>query len=145
MAMKKSQVPYCGVYCGACSLRLGGTDEHHLTSRAKAMDPKEKEYWTSCPGCRTGDHRADCDFRICAMAKRLEHCVDCVDFPCGMHKEFNSDGVPHHAGSLASLAFLKEYGAEAWFRMQDGKWTCGCGAGLSWYLERCLGCGVEGR
>lgn len=140
---EKDYVTYCGVYCGACSHRLTGVtrDPRHMTEKAKQLDPKELKYWTSCPGCRVGGHRADCDFKICATGKKVNHCVDCTEFPCWRHKEFNSDGVPHHAGSLASLAVLKENGEGAWLEMQRKKWTCSCGTKLSWYLKQCLKCG----
>jgi len=136
-------VTYCGVYCGACSHKLTGVtqDPRHMTEKARQLDPEELKYWTSCPGCRIGKHRDDCDFKICAKGKNLDLCVDCPSFPCKFQQEFNSDGVPHHAGSLASLAVLKEQGQDAWLAVQREKWTCDCGAKLSWYLKQCLKCG----
>jgi hypothetical protein len=143
---RKANITHCGVYCGACSWQRGGEDNRHLTEKGRNLEPKELEYWTSCPGCTVGKHRAeDCDFRICATGKNLGHCIECTDFPCERHKEFNGDGVPHHAGSIASLTFLKENGADAWLEMQEKIWTCACGANLSWYLQRCLKCGKEAR
>ena len=136
-------ISYCGEYCGCCSLRLAGieNDERHLTPKAAQLDPGERAYWTSCPGCRNGDHRADCDFRICATAKGHGHCVQCGEFPCALHAEFDGDGVPHHAGSLARLRELKALGEVDWLDSQRKQWTCQCGAKLSWYLEQCLACG----
>lgn len=138
-----SSVTFCGVHCGACSWQRGGEDGRHLTERAKTLDPKELEFWTSCPGCGAGEHRADCDFRICAKAKGMDRCLDCDDFPCKLHKDFNSDGVAHHANSIASLKFLKENGGDAWLEMQEKKWSCACGAKLSWYQQKCFKCGKE--
>jgi len=137
-------VTYCGVYCGSCHLKMAGVerDERHLSPRAAKLDAAEKAYWTSCPGCRSGEHRADCEFRICATARGHEHCIHCEAFPCKLHVEFNSDGVPHHAGAQESLKLLKEIGAEAWLDHQREKWTCACGARLSWYLPHCLKCGA---
>jgi hypothetical protein len=141
---EKSFITYCGVYCGSCGLRMTGVeeDERHLSHWAARLDSAEKACWTSCPGCRSGEHRADCDFRICASAKGHEHCIHCEAFPCTLHEEFNSDGVPHHAGSLASLESLKEVGPAAWLGYQRKRWTCACGAPLSWYLTHCLKCGA---
>jgi len=143
-ANETSFITYCGVYCGSCGLRRAGVekDERHLTLRAARLDPAERRFWTSCPGCRSGDYRTDCDFRICATSKGHELCVDCENFPCERHREFNSDGVPHHAGAQASLELLKEIGAEAWLGVQRARWTCSCGAPLTWYLTRCLKCGA---
>jgi len=142
---RKSNLTYCGAFCGACGWRLAGTtkDDRYLTEKAKALEPKELEYWLSCPGCKVGEHRADCDFRICAKSKDLERCVDCQEFPCQRHEDFNSDGVPHHANSLASLKVLKEQGEDAWLDMQEKRWTCSCGAKQSWYLQKCVNCGKE--
>lgn len=146
-ANRNEFITYCGVYCGSCGLRLAGVekDERHLSPRAAKLDPTEKAYWTSCPGCRSGEHRADCDFRICATARGHEHCIHCEDFPCKLHAEFNSDGVPHHAESLASLKLLNDVGSEAWLDHQRRKWTCDCGARLSWYLPHCLQCGAPSK
>jgi hypothetical protein len=140
---ERGYITHCGVYCGACSHRLTGQehDPRHMTSKAKQLDPEELKYWTSCPGCGSDNYRADCDFKICATAKNVDRCVDCDQFPCQAHKEFNSDGVPHHAGALASLAVLREKGEEAWLIFQRKKWTCDCGARLSWYLRACVNCG----
>ena len=136
-------ISYCGVYCGCCSHRLAGVehDQRHLTPKAAQLDPAEQQYWTSCPGCRNGHHRDDCDFKLCATAKGHEHCVQCAGFPCQLHVEFDADGVPHHAGSLDSLRLLKEQGETAWLETMRKKWTCECGARLSWYLRNCLKCG----
>jgi len=141
---ERAFVTYCGVYCGSCGLRMAGVekDDRHLSPRAARLDPAEREFWTSCPGCRSGDYRTDCDFRICATAKGHELCIHCEDFPCTLHEEFNSDGVPHHAGARANLVLLKEIGALAWLDHQQKKWTCACGARLSWYLPHCLKCGA---
>ena len=143
MKNKKAYITLCGVFCGGCGLRLAGleNDDRHLSERAKQNDPEELKYWKTCPGCRAGHHRDDCDFKICVANKNLNHCIDCPDFPCHLHEEFNSDGVPHHSNSLASLEYLKENGAEAWLAMQEKKWLCSCGANLSWYLKNCLKCG----
>ena len=141
---KKMGIPYCGAYCGACSWKLASTesDERHLThKRFETFEPREKQYFLACPGCRVGNYRSDCDFRVCAESRRLEHCIDCTEFPCKRHEDFNSDGVQHHANSIAGLNVLKNEGADAWLRIQETKWTCSCGAKLTWYLESCLKCG----
>ena len=140
---KKAFITYCGVYCGACRWRRAGQekDDRHLSEKTRTLEPKELQYWLACPGCRAGQHRADCDFRICAEGKGLTRCIDCPEFPCKLHQEFNSDGVPHHSHSIESLAALKELGEDGWLEMQEKKWTCSCGAKLSWYLKRCLKCG----
>lgn len=141
--LNKEYIAYCGVYCGACSLRLAGQDEdlRHLTEKARNLEPSELQYWLTCPGCRSGSHRSDCDFRICATGKGLNHCIDCAEFPCKLHEEFNSDGAPHHANSIARLTELKNMGEDAWLAAQEKKWVCSCGARLSWFLPECLKCG----
>ena len=140
---KKVNITYCGVYCGACSWKWAGkeNDEHHLTERGKMLEPMEKQYWLACPGCKVGSHRSDCEFRICAEGRGLDRCVDCAEFPCKRHEDFNNDGVQHHANTIASLNALKNNGEEAWLGMQEKRWTCSCGARLSWYLKSCLKCG----
>jgi hypothetical protein len=38
---------------------------------------------TECPGCKEGRGLEDCPIRLCARARRLEHCYECPDLePC---------------------------------------------------------------
>lgn len=142
-SFKKGDVTYCGVYCGACHWKRASreNDERHLTEKRRMLESIEKQYWLACPGCKVGSHRADCEFRICAESRGLDRCVDCNEFPCKRHVDFNNDGVQHHANSLASLNVLKNDGEDVWLELQEKRWTCSCGAKLSWYLKSCLKCG----
>ena len=38
---------------------------------------------TECPGCRNGRGLEDCPIRVCAQARKLDHCYQCPDLePC---------------------------------------------------------------
>ena len=38
---------------------------------------------TECPGCRNGRGLDDCPIRVCAQARKLDHCYQCPDLePC---------------------------------------------------------------
>jgi hypothetical protein len=53
--------------------------------------------------------------------------------------------MPHHAAAIGNLTELKNTGEDAWLAAQEKKWTCQCGAKLSWYLQKCLKCGLPLR
>ena len=147
MPENQNLIAYCGLYCGACSFRVAAqeNDRQHL----RAMPAKYAQYRDApmdiCPGCRHEGESAKCAIRNCAGKRGFQHCGTCPDFPCARIREFSDDGTPHHAASIMNLKRLKEIGEEAWLEEQKRRWTCTCGARLSWYQQQCTKCDSAGR
>ena len=136
----------CGLYCGACSFKLT-VDENeraHVLSLPSRYDKAKEAELEACPGCRnesTSNGDDPCKIRSCARARGLEHCGSCAEFPCAVISAFAADGVPHHGQTIENLQRLGEVGTLAWLAEQKARWTCSCGAKLSWYLCGCPKCG----
>lgn len=136
---KRNLIAFCGLYCGACSFRVAAqeNDRRHLRDMPARYDAYKDVPMDVCPGCRQDSRDGQCAIRDCARKHGLTDCGQCPDFPCPRIRSFNDDGVPHHAESISNLTRLTETGEEAWLREQEQRWTCACGARLSWYLKEC--------
>lgn len=139
--MDKNLIAFCGLYCGACSVFRSVHDRNgnYLTDKTAPIP------WGACGGCRSdiiADGCRNCDFRDCATERGYRHCGECSDFPCAQLVAFDSDGVRHHAGSIASLQRLNEAGAPVWLEEQAERWKCtACGEPQHWYSRSCAYCG----
>lgn len=128
---------YCGLYCGAC--RWSTTFPR--TPSPAAADSCDKN--GTCPGCRsTGNICGFCKMKNCAVAKGLNSCAACADYPCDLLRAFQADGKPHHGDVFNNLERLKSVGPAAWLAEQEKRWTCSCGARFSWYDTTCERCGA---
>jgi hypothetical protein len=138
---------YCGIYCGACSVSM-----HGVTGRTDGFVaclgsvPKED---LACSGCKSDtlyNGCRVCGFRECAGVKGVEHCIDCVDYPCKMFKKWQSAAkfLPHVREAAISLATIKRDGADTWLAAQNKRWSCpDCGEPFSWYTSDCHKCGCK--
>lgn len=90
---------YCGIYCGACSimmshrtgrkdpLALQFTEENiraFLASQGEKY-PEGEEFSHNCTGCKTATlfiNCRPCKIRKCAVEKKVEHCIECGEYPC---------------------------------------------------------------
>jgi hypothetical protein len=83
----KKMIGYCGYNCHCCAAR---SDDPKV--RAKLVAGWRRifghEMYTTenvkCDGCRGGGRIADqrCKARPCAVARKLESCAQCEEFPC---------------------------------------------------------------
>ena len=125
---------YCGLYCGLCS------QKNRIPQRAQKLQdsmqkegyqhwgqeiPGFKEFWKFLSGlvksesrcsCREGTCGAPfCTIRKCARGKKIDICVECVEYPCkkiaGIAK-----GYP---ALLADGKRMKEIGVDAWVKEQE--------------------------
>ena len=133
---------YCGLYCGACSFKVAYDEKNpqHIKNMPAKYDQYQNAELEFCPGCRLDKQRGACKIRNCAMSKNLITCGECIDFPCAILREFNDDGMPHHAGCIPNLIMIKEKGIDYFLDYQEKYWTCRCGAKTSWYLKNCARC-----
>lgn len=141
MAKRVELVAYCGLYCGACEVyrQVHDQSDRYLEEQAAQLS------YGGCKGCGSDLHSAwckECTFRACAKERGVRHCADCREFPCQKIREFDEDGVPHHAGVLASLERLRQAGMERWLEEQRQLWSCReCGSSQQWYSRACTECG----
>lgn len=133
---------YCGLYCGACSFKVAYDEKNpqHIKNMPSKYDQYKNAKLEFCPGCRLDNQRGGCKIRNCAISKDLTNCGECIDFPCAILKEFNYDGMPHHADCIPNLIMIKGKGVDSFLDYQEKYWTCSCGAKTSWYLRNCTRC-----
>ena len=137
--MESELLAYCGLYCGACSFKLASEtkDLEHLRRMPSRYDAHKLTLPEPCPGCRLENQCGPCAIRDCAISRNLDHCGQCAAFPCERLIQFNQDGAPHHAESIANLQAVKARGSGLWLEDQRQRWTCSCGSRLSWYRKEC--------
>ena len=140
--MTSDMIAFCGLYCGACSLKLAADecDKDHLMRMPQKYDYLKMKPLEFCPGCRLENQCGQCSIRDCAMEKGIDYCSLCDEFPCETLVKFNNDGIPHHGAAIENLNKLVDMGAESWVASQVKEWTCGCGAKYSWYKKNCGKC-----
>ncbi len=86
----------CGTYCGECAFRERG----------------------KCPGCVKADGKVfwgECELAKCCLAKALDHCGLCAEFPCATLKRYAYD--PKHGDNGARIRNLEQWravGVERW-------------------------------
>src|SRR5512145_2562303 len=126
---------YCGIYCGACSVRRHGEDGSGDGFISCCGSVPESEL--ACGGCKSAvpylPCRA-CAIRNCAVDRGLAHCADCADYPCGTYRKWHSAAkfLPHVREATFNLEAIKRDGADSWLTAQNKRWSCpGCGAPFS--------------
>ena len=146
---QKQLVGYCGLYCGLC-------EQHtQIPERASALRaslqkadfenwgtslPGFKEFWallqdlTTVPDdkcCRSGQCGAPfCAARKCAMAKEVEVCPECEEYPCERLRAF-AKGEPL---LLPDGERIRERGLDAWIEEQEERRRAGfCYADIRCY------------
>jgi hypothetical protein len=148
----RNWVAPCGLYCGACTIRLAGKSGHRqlLEEIAAVLTSREGKSIRAddlaCEGCLSDGAVAivcrDCALRACALEKGVGHCSCCPEYPCQGITDFSQDGLPHHAEIPKNVSRQKESGLEAWADEQDRRWRCPqCGRIISWYDSQCSACG----
>jgi hypothetical protein len=95
----KHQIGYCGIWCGSCVVGNGALREIARRYR-KTVEAYDLGTWAAggfdyaefvrglisienmptCPGCRAGGGRDECEIRACARGRDLEDCTKCTDF-----------------------------------------------------------------
>ena len=138
---------YCGLYCGACSIL-----------KAYQSGPKDPFacFWDEntslelkCHGCKTDivfENCAVCPIRTCAREKEIEHCTECIEYPCA---NFNKmlpllEILPHCTTASDNRETIAAKGTDQWLQEQDNLWKCpDCKTEYTWYGVNCKNCGRE--
>jgi hypothetical protein len=144
----------CGLYCGACSIRLAGRrGDHELLKQIaevvavqQGQEIQAKDL--ACNGCLSSDVVAivcrNCQIRACALKKGIRHCSECADLPCQQLTDFSKDGLPHHGEVLKNIDRRHKVGLASWAEEQRLRWRCPkCGAGVDWYASQCYECTAD--
>lgn len=98
----REDVAYCGLYCRLCGMKSRVPQTASALREVMSRDgweffgefvlPEFMSFWKAlgtiagyektCPGCRGGCGNPDCAIRKCALAKGLEICTKCSEYPC---------------------------------------------------------------
>ena len=102
-------IGYCGLNCSDCPTFLATKDddfkarENTAALYAEKFGVHLKPEDINCEGCRSEGKRVIgfchvCAIRQCAMARAVEHCVNCADQPCEELSRFHSRSPGAKAG-----------------------------------------------
>ena len=141
----------CGLYCGACSIRLAGKrgDLKLLKQIAEVLTIQQGQPIQAkdlaCDGCLSNEVVAvvcrNCELRACALQKGFRHCSECPDLPCKQLADFSKDGLPHHGEVLENIHRQRKIGFDSWAEEQRLRWRCPkCGGDVDWYAGQCYEC-----
>lgn len=126
---------YCGIYCGACSIAMRNRTGHADEFAACLGSVTTEEL--ACGGCKSDTIYAgcsNCSLRRCACKKDIEHCIDCVDFPCKSYSTWQTVAkfLPHTHETASSLKVIKSNGVDYWLDANRRRWSCPeCGTPFS--------------
>lgn len=70
--------------------------------------------------CRAGDGWADCPVRKCCVAKGIDFCFQCEEFPCKLLSEHELFGELFGEKYVRRLREIKEEGLESWIKRNYG-------------------------
>ncbi len=135
----------CGLYCPACTLYIGSTEEpERLAGIAGRFGVSIEE--ARCHGCRSevrSFYCETCDIKTCADERGVELCAQCLDYPCNMLEEFQAQR-PHRAELFEDGERIREVGFKQWFQEVRKRYTCPeCSTVNSAYDLACRKCGSE--
>ncbi len=144
-APDKSLAAICGLFCPACTLYIGTTDDKarlQAISKRFGLPPEELE----CRGCRSEKRgiycRKFCKMTGCASAKGVDFCGACPESPCQELKDFQA-AMPHRLELWESLARIEKAGFEKWYAEMLARYSCSeCGTVNSAYDIACRKCGT---
>lgn len=152
---------YCGIYCGACDIhrayKTGHKDnfasvwsEPVLTAFQKARGNTgltSESLQLRCHGCKSDTvfiNCSTCKIRSCAVSRKIEHCIDCKEYPCALHVEMRKGAalLPHLKNNLPNLEAIQKAGVRRWLAEQEKRWECPqCHTSFAWYSSKCRTCG----
>ncbi len=102
-------IGYCGISCENCEIRRAANDSEFAKKLIKGWNksnPEINDPLLKCQGCKGSDDVCwgyDCNIRICASEKCVDHCGQCSDFKCVQIKEFKTDKYRHHSEAIKKL------------------------------------------
>jgi len=142
----RSQIGYCGIWCGSCVVGNGTLRE--LTHRYEELTdayglpgwaPEDFDHLEFskglkslhgiplCPGCLRGGGRDDCEIRACARSRDLNDCTECKELGMCQHAEIVEK---MRSGARTAGLRVKEPGhdneelLERWTPELSASWPC---------------------
>ncbi len=141
----KQLAAVCGLFCKACGIYIGSTEDPERLKIIAARYGKKPEE-VKCMGCRS-DVRfiycQTCKLDKCAADKGIEFCGSCESYPCEELKTFQA-AMPHRIELWKSHQRIREAGPERWYAEMIEKYSCPkCGTINSTYDSKCRKCGAS--
>lgn len=99
------EVSFCGLNCARCKM-------------------VEQEGCGGCRGPVEKNWSPGCQFRPCALAKGVDYCFQCEQFPCEGIEAFASDGCDHHRLAVENMKKMLEMGLDEWKASQPSVMFC---------------------
>lgn len=154
---------YCGIYCGACDIHLAYKTGHKDKFASFWTEPVLRAFQKAqgnsgvtndalrirCHGCKSDVvfiNCTTCKIRSCAIDRKIEHCIDCKEYPCPHHLGMRKGAalLPHVKSNHHNLEAIRKAGAEQWLGQQEELWKCpGCQTSFGWYSDVCRTCGKK--
>jgi hypothetical protein len=143
MKYSKKEAAICGLFCPACSIYIGTTeDPKRLEQMSKMFNTPIEEM--KCYGCRSDIRISYCDncsLEKCAIEKGIDFCGQCPDYPCSDIKEFQAAGA-HRFDLWDAQEKIKKEGYEKWMEEMIEHYSCPkCNSINSAYDPKCRSCG----
>ncbi len=141
----KKLAAVCGLFCPACHVFIG-TKEDPERLKAMALRFQRSSAEMQCNGCRSQKRCFYCESKCimtkCAVAKGVDFCGECAEYPCMDLKAFQAE-MPHRIELWKSLARIREVGYEKWYAEMIEHYSCQqCGTLNSAYDMACRKCGT---
>lgn len=142
---EKRLAAVCGLFCPACTIYIGSTEEpERLKAIAARWGITAEE--ALCHGCRAEKRTpycATCTLAKCAAEKGLDFCGACDEYPCEDLKTFQA-ARPHRCELWEAQARIQEVGYEQWLAEMAEHYACpACGVLNSAYDHVCRRCGAS--
>jgi hypothetical protein len=142
-AYDKKLAAVCGLFCPACTIYIGSTEDNERLRPIAAQAGKKPEE-IRCEGCRS-DVRfiycQTCKLDKCASEKGVDFCGICSSYPCADLKEFQA-AMPHRIDLWENQDRIRQVGPEKWFDEMIERYSCpDCGSINSAYDLKCRKCG----
>ena len=135
----------CGLFCPACSIYIAtrATPEKRAEMAQRFNRPVETLVCDGCRAERRYVYCESCTLHACAMAKGVDFCGLCDEYPCEDLKAFQA-ARPHRIELWETQARIREVGYEQWFVEMTERYACPeCGTLNSAYHLACRACGAE--
>ena len=143
---EKERAAVCGLYCEACAVYIGSTDDPKKLESLVDLFKVEVEDINDliCYGCKSEKVTslcADCKFVECAEKREIDFCAECDEFPCKDLKDFQKAGA-HRIELFDDGDEIREKGCAEWMKNARKKYSCSkCSAINSAYDLVCRKCG----
>jgi len=110
----------CGLYCGECEIYLAhinrdGEMKRSLAERiSRSFGKNVSPESVVCQGCKSElCWDEDCEIRMCAVAKGVDFCFECPDYPCDKLKNFYDNG---YQKARVNMEGMRKIGVERWLK-----------------------------